>query len=58
MSGSENPIQAEFAKVVEPEAFGSFVIKLELKIEDGKVVSDTYELMEVDSKKHPESPKI
>ncbi|SDA63814.1 2',3'-cyclic-nucleotide 2'-phosphodiesterase/5'-or 3'-nucleotidase, 5'-nucleotidase family [Algoriphagus alkaliphilus] len=52
------PIQAKYAKVVEPGAFGSFVGKLELKIKDGKVVSDTYELMEVDSKKYPESPKM
>ncbi|WP_111671386.1 bifunctional metallophosphatase/5'-nucleotidase [Algoriphagus litoralis] len=52
------PIQANYAKVVEPGAFGSFVGKLELKIEDGKVVSDSYELMEVDSKKYPESPEM
>jgi 2',3'-cyclic-nucleotide 2'-phosphodiesterase (5'-nucleotidase family) len=52
------PIQAKYAKVVEPGAFGSFVGKLELKIENGKVVSDSYELMEVDSKKHPESPEM
>ncbi len=52
------PIQAKYAKVVEPGAFGSFVGKLELKIENGKVVSDSYELMEVDSKKYPESPEM
>lgn len=50
------PIQAKYAKVVEPGAFGSFVGKLELKIENGKVVSDTYEMMEVDAKKYPASP--
>lgn len=49
------PIQAKYAKVVEPGAFGSFVGNLELKIENGKVVSDRYELLEVDSKKYPES---
>lgn len=52
------PIQAKYAKVVEPGAFGSFVGKLELKIENGKVVSDSYELMEVDSTKYPESPEM
>lgn len=52
------PIQAKYAKVVEPGAFGSFVGKLELKIENGKVVSDHYELMEVDAKKYPESPEM
>jgi S-sulfosulfanyl-L-cysteine sulfohydrolase len=49
------PIQAKYAKVVEPGAFGSFVGNLELKIENGKVVSDRYELLEVDAKKYPES---
>lgn len=52
------PIQATYAKVVEPGAFGSFVGKLDLKIENGKVVKDTYELMEVDSKKYPASPQM
>ena len=49
------PIQAKYAKVVEPGAFGSFVGKLDLKIENGKVVSDEYELMEVSAEKYPES---
>ncbi len=52
------PIQAKYAKVVEPGAFGSFVGKLELKIENGKVVSDSYEMMEVDAKKYPASPTM
>ena len=52
------PIQAKYAKVVEPGAFGSFVGKLELKIENGKVVGDTYELMEVDAEKYAASPKM
>jgi S-sulfosulfanyl-L-cysteine sulfohydrolase len=52
------PIQAKYAKVVEPGAFGSFVGKLELKIDNGKVVSDSYELMEVNSSSYPESPEI
>jgi 2',3'-cyclic-nucleotide 2'-phosphodiesterase (5'-nucleotidase family) len=41
------PIACKYAKVVEPGAFGSFVGKLELTIENGKVVSDKYELLEV-----------
>ncbi|OOG76842.1 bifunctional UDP-sugar hydrolase/5'-nucleotidase [Algoriphagus sp. A40] len=52
------PIQAKFAKVVEPGAFGSFVGKLELNIENGKVVSDHYELLEVNANKYPESPEM
>lgn len=52
------PIEAKYAKVVEPGAFGSFVGKLELKIEDGKVVSDTYELLEVKSLENKPDPVI
>ncbi|WP_297335686.1 5'-nucleotidase C-terminal domain-containing protein [Algoriphagus sp.] len=52
------PIEANYAKVVEPGAFGSFVGKLELKIEDGKVVSDSYELLEVKSDENKPDPVI
>lgn len=52
------PIQAKYAKVVEPGAFGSFVGKLELKIENGKVVNDTYELLEVSAEKNSPAPVI
>ena len=45
------PIQCRYSKVVEPGAFGSFVGKLELKIKDGKVINDTYSLVEIDSEK-------
>lgn len=41
------PIQCKYTKVVEPGAFGSFVGKLDLEIENGKIVSDTYELVEI-----------
>lgn len=46
------PIQCRYAKVVEPGAFGSFVGKLNLTIEKGKVVADEYELVEIDCKKY------
>jgi len=52
------PIQSKYAKVVEPGAFGSFVGKLELKIDDGKVVSDQYELLDVSAKENKADPKI
>lgn len=52
------PIQAKYAKVVEPGAFGSFVGNLELQIENGKVVSDRYELLEVDASKFPASKEM
>ncbi len=41
------PIQCTYTKVVEPGAFGSFVGKLDLEIENGQVVSDSYVLVEI-----------
>ncbi len=45
------PIQCQYAKVVEPGAFGSFVGKLELTVSNGKIVDDHYDLVEVNPKK-------
>lgn len=44
------PIVCKYSKVVEPGAFGSFVGKLQLKIKDGKVISDQYFLDEISEK--------
>ena len=41
------PIQCKYAKVVEPGAFGSFIGKLDLTIKNGKVIGDSYSLLEV-----------
>lgn len=41
------PIVCKYAKVVEPGAFGSFIGKLDLTLQDGKVIADKYELIEV-----------
>lgn len=41
------PIQCNYSKVVEPGAFGSFVGSLELDFENGKLVDERYELLEV-----------
>ena len=41
------PIQGKYAKVVEPGAFGSFVGKLELSIQGGKVISEHYQLDDI-----------
>jgi sulfur-oxidizing protein SoxB len=45
------PIVGKYAKVVEPGAFGSFVGKLQLTIQNGKVIKDEYELVEINIKK-------
>lgn len=52
------PIQCKYAKVVEPGAFGSFVGKLTLTIQNGKVIKDEYELDEVTADKHKPSKVI
>lgn len=43
------PIECKYAKVVEPGAFGSFVGKLELEIENGKIIGESYSLEEIES---------
>lgn len=52
------PIQCKFSKVVEPGAFGSFVGKLKLTIEKGKVIKDEYELVEIATDKFMPSKEI
>jgi 2',3'-cyclic-nucleotide 2'-phosphodiesterase (5'-nucleotidase family) len=52
------PIQCKYAKVVEPGAFGSFVGKLQLKFRDGKLVQDTYELVELTAAKYPADAEV
>lgn len=52
------PIECKYAKVVEPGAFGSFIGKLDLTIENGKVVSEKYNLLEVSPAKLKPEPKI
>jgi S-sulfosulfanyl-L-cysteine sulfohydrolase len=52
------PIQCKYAKVVEPGAFGSFVGKLKLTFEHGKLIKDNYELVEISTKKYKADKKI
>lgn len=52
------PIQCKYAKVVEPGAFGSFVGRLDLTVENGKIVGEKYELMEVSAKQYKPKPAI
>ena len=47
------PIQGKYAKVIECGAFGSFLGKLDLVIENGKLVDTKYELLDVDPVKYP-----
>ncbi|SOE23477.1 2',3'-cyclic-nucleotide 2'-phosphodiesterase/5'-or 3'-nucleotidase, 5'-nucleotidase family [Spirosomataceae bacterium TFI 002] len=52
------PIQCKYAKVVEPGAFGSFLGRLDVKVKDGKIIGETYELIEVDPLKYVADPTI
>ena len=52
------PIQAEYTKIVEPGAFGSFIGKLDIHVKDGKAMGSSYELVEVDPMKYPADPAI
>lgn len=44
------PIQCKYSKVVEPGAFGSFVGRLDLTVENGKIIKEHYHLDEVSVK--------
>ncbi len=52
------PIECKYAKVVEPGAFGSFIGKLELTVENGMITKDEYELLEVNPSKLKADPAI
>jgi len=46
------PIQGKYTKVIECGAFGSFLGKLDLTIENGKLINTEYQLLDVDPEKY------
>lgn len=46
------PLQGKYSKVTEPGAFASFIGKLDIVIEDGKIKDESYELIDVDPEKY------
>ncbi|MBK9254029.1 MAG: 5'-nucleotidase C-terminal domain-containing protein [Saprospiraceae bacterium] len=52
------PVVCKYAKVVEPGAFGSFVGKLDLSIKNGKIIKESYELVEISPKNLKSDKKI
>ncbi|MBW7914078.1 MAG: 5'-nucleotidase C-terminal domain-containing protein [Taibaiella sp.] len=52
------PIQGVHAKVTEPGAFGSFVARLDIVVEDGVVKDHTYQLLDVDPDRYPEDEEM
>lgn len=47
------PLQGNFCKVTEPGAFGSFVGKLDLIVENGTIKEESYALLDVDPDRYP-----
>ena len=52
------PLKGKFSKVTEPGAFGSFVGKLDLVVENGKVKDEAYALLDVDPEQYLEDPEM
>lgn len=52
------PVQGKYTRVTEPGAFGSFVAKLDLIIEDGKFKDANYQLLDVDPALYKPDPEM
>ena len=52
------PIEGKYSKVVECGAFGSFLGKLEIEVENGKMKSYQYDLLDVDPDKYPADARL
>jgi sulfur-oxidizing protein SoxB len=47
------PIAGKYSRVTEPGSFGSFVARLDVIVEDGRVKDTHYDLLDVDPEKYP-----
>lgn len=52
------PIEGRYTKVVECGAFGSFLGKLDIDVENGKMKSYRYQLLDVDPARYPADKKM
>ena len=52
------PIEGKYSRVVEPGAFGSFLGKLEVRVQDHKMVDYAYDLLEVSPDRFPADGKV
>jgi sulfur-oxidizing protein SoxB len=52
------PIETRGGWVVEPGAFGSFLGRLDVWVDDGKIVDKRWELIELTASAYPEDPKV
>ena len=53
-----DPLQGKYSKITEPGAFASFLGKLDIVIEDGKIKDEHYELIDVDPEKYKEDEEM
>lgn len=52
------PIHGKYAKVTEPGAFGSFIARLDIAIEDGVIKDHAYQLLDVDPDRYKEDEEM
>ena len=52
------PVEGAYAKVTEPGAFGSFISKLDIVVEDGKIKDHNYQLLDVDPLLYKENEEM
>jgi len=52
------PVEGAYAKVTEPGAFGSFISKLDIVIENGKIKEHNYQLLDVDPLRYKEDEEM
>ncbi|MFN5422875.1 MAG: bifunctional metallophosphatase/5'-nucleotidase [bacterium] len=52
------PIEGKYTKVTEPGAFGSFIAKLDIVVENGVVKDHNYQLLDVDPGKYKEDEEM
>ncbi len=52
------PISGKYAKVTEPGAFGSFVARLDIVVENGIIKDQNYQLLDVDPEKYKPDPEM
>lgn len=52
------PVQGTHAKVTEPGAFGSFIARLDIVIENGIIKDHVYQLLDVDPEKYKEDEEM
>ncbi len=52
------PLQGKYSKVTEPGAFASFIGKLDIVLENGKVKEENYALLDVDPEKYAEDREL